>query len=66
MHERTFGAGQCILLIQEIFFNYLIAILLVKIESDEIASKIEFLLKNIDFFLKIFEIFENEPIMQTN
>ena len=53
VRTRTFGARQCILLIQEMLFDYLIAILakkLVKIESDEIASKIEFLLKNLIFF----------------
>ena len=57
---RTFGAHQCIPLIQEMFFDYLISILaqkLVKVESDEILSKVEFLLKKIDFL----KIFENEP-----
>ena len=45
VRARTFGARQCILLIQEILFDYLIAFLaqtLVKIESGEIASKIDF------------------------
>ena len=54
VRARTFGGRQCILLIQEILFDYLIAILakkLVKIESDEILSKIEFLLgKKLIFF----------------